>query len=139
MNNLKSSSLINPGAAIGESGDDPRIEWKTREGGHNAMDGSENVLIVPDAMLKKWKGDVIKIPGTKSPGSVLSGMGGDIIKGSGQKCLAEESGDEEEKSGKTQKGVPTGKIRLLNLRLDSRAWRWLTAVLTRILPYSYCR
>jgi hypothetical protein len=28
---------------------------------------------------------------------------------------------------------------LLNLRLDSRAWRWLTAVLTRILPYSYCR
>jgi hypothetical protein len=28
---------------------------------------------------------------------------------------------------------------MLNLCLDSRAWRWLTAVLTRVLPYSYCR
>jgi hypothetical protein len=62
------------------------------------MDGSENVLIVPDAMLKKWKGGVIKIPETKSPGSVLSGMGGYIIKGSGQKCQVKESGDEEDES-----------------------------------------
>jgi acyl-CoA synthetase (AMP-forming)/AMP-acid ligase II len=113
MNNSKSSSVINPDAMVGQGGDDPRVEWKKREGGNDVMEGSG--VIIPDAMLKKRKGDVVKIQETMSQGGGVPGMGGDIIKGSGQKCQAEENGDEEDKSGKMQKGVPTGSRRLLSI------------------------
>jgi hypothetical protein len=55
------------------------------------MERSESV-ITPNAMLKKWKEDVVRIPETTSQGGSVPGMGGDIIKGLGQKCQVEESG-----------------------------------------------
>jgi acyl-CoA synthetase (AMP-forming)/AMP-acid ligase II/acyl carrier protein len=102
--NMKSSSGINPDA-MGQGGDDSRVERKKREG-DDIMEGSDDGIssddvIIPDAMMgrssttssstrmEKWKGGVVRVPETMSQGDddarvrrKMREGGDDAIKGS---------------------------------------------------------